>query len=358
MRAFNAAAALLILIAFSSRPTAAPAAAQTAPADRCRVDGRVTSGGVPLPGVSIGIRSGDDTRALTSSDVDGRYAIAFSPDQTYRLVLDFTGFTRVERAVTVGAPPCNESVDFQLALAPGNATPTAEAPARRQGPLPERRTASAGAASPTARGAQRFQTLNVQGDANALSVADAAPADDREIAALVPPGFGIESAQADAIAINGSGGATSLNRGFMNERLQAIDRGQLDPATGQLAQGAGFGDGAGALGSGGPGAGFGGRGGGPGGGRGGPGAFVLGGRGVRGQRPYQGSTTYTFGGSALDNPPFQLRPSPRSKTRSPRLRRIREEPRSPIRTTSAKSSPESNGTSPLITSSAFRARTR
>ena len=35
---------------------------------------------------------------------------------------------------------------------------------------------------------------------------------------------------------------------------------------------------------------------------------MLGGRGARGQSPYQGSTTYTFGGSALDRPPYQLRP--------------------------------------------------
>src|SRR5439155_7155739 len=52
-----------------------------------------------------------------------------------------------------------------------------------------------------------------------------------------------------------------------------------------------------------PGAPFGGRGGGPGGGRG----FVLGGRGFRGQNAYQGSITYTFGGSALDTAPYQLR---------------------------------------------------
>jgi len=34
---------------------------------------------------------------------------------------------------------------------------------------------------------------------------------------------------------------------------------------------------------------------------------VLGGRGARGQSPYQGSTTYTFGGSAVNTPPYQLR---------------------------------------------------
>ena len=35
---------------------------------------------------------------------------------------------------------------------------------------------------------------------------------------------------------------------------------------------------------------------------------MLGGRGARAQSPYQGSATYTFGGSALDTPPYQLRP--------------------------------------------------
>jgi hypothetical protein len=35
---------------------------------------------------------------------------------------------------------------------------------------------------------------------------------------------------------------------------------------------------------------------------------VLGGRGARGQSPYQGSMTYSFGGSALNTAPYQLRP--------------------------------------------------
>jgi VWFA-related protein len=38
------------------------------------------------------------------------------------------------------------------------------------------------------------------------------------------------------------------------------------------------------------------------------GGFVLGGRGARGQQPYQGSVTYTFGGSVFDAAPYQLRP--------------------------------------------------
>jgi hypothetical protein len=35
---------------------------------------------------------------------------------------------------------------------------------------------------------------------------------------------------------------------------------------------------------------------------------VLGGRAARAQNPYQGSAAYTFGGSTLDSPPYQLRP--------------------------------------------------
>ena len=101
----------------------------------------------------------------------------------------------------------------------------------------------------------------------------------------------------------------------MNDRSQAIGLGQFDPATGQFA--AGFGPGGGQVlaavaasaGRGDrrsrrPGSIGGGRGGGPG----GRGAFVLGGRGARGQSPYQGSTTYTFGGSALDSRPISCGP--------------------------------------------------
>src|SRR5262249_49366503 len=147
--------------------------------------------------------------------------------------------------------------------------------------------------------------LNVQGDANAAAAIDGTAGDEREAAALLPAGFAMDAAQGEAIAVTGSTNATSLNRGMMNERLQAIEAGQLDPATGQLAEGCGP-RGPGGFGPGGP-NGFDGRGG-PGGGRGGPG-FFLGGRGARGQNAYSGSTSYTFGGSALDTPPYQVNPN-------------------------------------------------
>jgi hypothetical protein len=46
----------------------------------CRITGRVTSGDQPLPGVSILIRADDGVKAATSTDLDGRYTIAFAPN--------------------------------------------------------------------------------------------------------------------------------------------------------------------------------------------------------------------------------------------------------------------------------------
>src|SRR5262249_33072904 len=137
------------------------------------------------------------------------------------------------------------------------------------------------------------------------------PTESDEITRLLPAGFSADAVQGEAIAINGSGDAASLDRGLMNDRQRAINLGQFDPATGQFAEGfapAGgrgpFGPGIGVGGPGGPAFGPGGPGGGPF----GRGGFVLAGRGARAQNPYQGSVNYTFGGSVLDTPPYQLRP--------------------------------------------------
>src|SRR5579885_1605795 len=84
----------------------------------CHVTGRVTSGNVPLPGVSIVVRTGDQIKAATSSDIDGRYTLMFGPSATYHLTADLTAFTTAMRDVTLGSVPCDTTVDFQLALAP------------------------------------------------------------------------------------------------------------------------------------------------------------------------------------------------------------------------------------------------
>ena len=272
----------------------APAPQQTEPnlstSRSCRVEGHITSGRDALPGVSVVAHAdaaGDVLKAATSTDTDGKFSILFAPNATYRLTADLTAFSSAERTLTLGAPPCDTSVDFQLSLRP--------------------RRGNAGRAG---QGAQGFQTLAVQADANAEATLGSIPQDEAaEAARLLPAGFSLQNTQGDAVTISGSNDATSLDRGLLNDRIQAIALGQFDPATGQFAQGFGpqAGQGFGAD-LGGPGAAgqFGGRGGGPGGGRGG---FFLGGRAARGQSPYQGTATYTFGGSALNTAPYQINPS-------------------------------------------------
>src|SRR5262245_40891124 len=92
---------------------------QTSQSPRCRLDGRVVSAGAPLPGVSLVVRVGDVVKAATSSDLDGRYVILFAPGATYRMSVELTGFALVEREFTFGAPPCDQTVDFQLSLTRG-----------------------------------------------------------------------------------------------------------------------------------------------------------------------------------------------------------------------------------------------
>src|SRR4029079_7739110 len=72
----------------SSTPTAAP---------RCRVEGHVRSGNVPLPGASVNVQAGDTVKVATSTDADGKFTITFPPQVTYRIAAELTAFTRVER---------------------------------------------------------------------------------------------------------------------------------------------------------------------------------------------------------------------------------------------------------------------
>ena len=142
--------------ASAAGPAQQPAVPQTS---SCRVEGRVTSGRDPLPGVSITVRAGDALKAATSTDLDGKYTILFAPNATYRITSDLTGFTAVDRALTLGPPPCDTSADFQLAVQ--RRVPTAEA---GQAGRPGR--AGQNAASGRGRGGRGagFQTLQVQGE--------------------------------------------------------------------------------------------------------------------------------------------------------------------------------------------------
>jgi hypothetical protein len=303
-------------------------AQQGAASGACRISGRATSGATPLPGVTVIVKSDDVVKGATSTDLDGTYHVNV-PAGTYHLSAELTGFAHVDRDLSVSDSACAQTVDLQLALAPRQPVARPAAPAGQTaaantngaGGRSDQPTTTAGGrgAASGANGAaggrgQRFETLAVQTQAGAAAGLEVNPPD-REAegaALLLPPGFSTEG-PTQAVAI--SGNMASLDRGMLNDRLEAIGRGEFDPATGEFAQG--FGPGTGGFGGpGGPGGpgGFGGRGG-PGGfggeggrgGPGGPGGFVLGGRGGR-QNTYSFASNYTFGGSVLDSAPYQLHP--------------------------------------------------
>ncbi len=286
----------------------------------CRVSGHALSGAAPLPGVSVMVKSAGAVKAATSTDPDGTYRVALTFG-TYDLSAELTGFTSVSRSITVAATPCDQTIDFQLTLAPrvpvAAAQPNTTQPSSPASPTPGRgappqQSAAGGPAANGARG-QRFETLNVQTQEGASAAVENTESTDAAARLLLPPGFSTEG-PTEAVAINGN--MANLDRGMMADRLDAIGRGEFNPVTGEFGQG--FGPG----GRGFDGQGFGGRGqfGGPGGGPGGPGGrggpggpgggrgdFVLGGRG-RGQSTYNVQSNYSFGGSALDSAPYELRP--------------------------------------------------
>ncbi|HXG69511.1 MAG TPA: TonB-dependent receptor, partial [Gemmatimonadaceae bacterium] len=246
----------------------------------CRLTGRASHGSAPLPGVSLVALARGTVVATTSTDPDGSYQITIAPG-TYLVKAELTGFTAFESTVNLDAEPCAQTLQIQLALAP-----------RTPRPPVTPRTATQAAGS-------RFETLNVQQQGSGAA-ADV-PGSEREAASaaalLLPPGFSTD-APTESLAVTGT--MASLDRGMMGDRLEAIGRGEFDPANGEFAPGFGRGG----AGQGGPG-GFGGQGG-RGEGRGAGAGFALGGRGVR-QNAYNAQATYNYGGSALDASPYLLR---------------------------------------------------
>jgi hypothetical protein len=251
---------------------------QPSPAGSCQVTGRAVAGTVPLPGVAVLVRVGGAVKAATSTDTDGTYRLLVTAG-TYDVSAELTGFDPVAKPLTIAeaATPCTQAVDFQLSLAPRvPRTPAGSAAAPRPASAAVLQGRGLPPSADAAAVAQRFATLNVETQAAAAAGIEDAP--DNAARLLLPPGFSTEG-PTQALAVNGS--MASLDRGMLNDRLEAIGRGEFNPATGEF--GDGFGPGGrggfgGPGGQGGPG-GFGGGRGGPGGGEGGPGGFVLGGRG-------------------------------------------------------------------------------
>jgi hypothetical protein len=322
----------------AQQPGAGSAGASPSSARSCRVAGRVVSGGLPLPGVSVSALAGEKPSAISASDVDGSFAVPLAPG-TYRLRFELTAFVPVERDLVVSQPPCDQNVEIALVLvskAPASLLASAPKPTNPPAPVAAPATPPAIAdAAPRGRGGSgagrqggapqglRFQTLTVQqaaGEAvNAVVDADPLTFDRASdpAARLLPAGFSLD-APIDSITVNGT--MVEVDRGQLNDRLQALVRGDFSLADAPFGPG-GLGGPAGQIAAGlfggtGPFAGGGGRGDGPG-RAGGDGRAVeaiaaLAGR-VGGANRLQTSANYTLGGSFLDAPPYPLRNQAQSR---------------------------------------------
>lgn len=178
-------------------------AQQSASGAGCRISGRAANTGRPLPGVSIVAEATGAVKAATSTDPDGTYHLALPPG-TYRLSAQLTGFTSIERALTVESTRCDQTIDLPLTLAPrgrpATAVPAQTPATRAPGSTPPGAasgTPSRGnqpASGATANG-QRFERLAVQTQVPAQNL-DVTPAErdspDAAARLLLPPGFSTE----------------------------------------------------------------------------------------------------------------------------------------------------------------------
>ena len=101
-------------------------AQQASPA--CRVSGRITAAGSPLPGVAITARSAGHAAHVTASEVDGRFQLAL-PSGSYTARIELTGFTPVERDFVMSEPCAEQTLDVQLSLTPRTPRTAATDPA-------------------------------------------------------------------------------------------------------------------------------------------------------------------------------------------------------------------------------------
>lgn len=269
-----------------------------------RLHGRVKSGAIPLPGVTITAQNTlTGKRYSTTTDVTGAWSLAIPQNGRYVIRTQFAAFAQGAQEAVLNASSHEQTVDFQLMLA------------SRAAQQEQREDAQAGQISQairqlTANGAQSLNLMNaLSGDIDTQGGAAG------ESGAALPSAAGNADFSDQSVAISGQSGAVSPLAGVDMDRLRdAIEtmRAQSGinvdgvPGGGGLFGGGGFGGGFGPGGFGG----FGGRG-----GRGGFG----GGRGnFRGFNPGQphGAIFWMGSNSALNAEPFSLHGQPQEQPAS------------------------------------------
>jgi hypothetical protein len=294
------------VVGMAQTPAAAPAAQGTAAvpvvaaaAQGGTIEGRVVAGvvgkggGVPLPGVAItAMNSLTGKKFATTTDIDGKYAMAIPRNGRYVVRAELAGFAEATAEVVLngvevqaanqGITIVPKATDFGLQLASRVAAEEAKQTSGGSG---------------LGAGVQGL-SLSAGGD-----VADATTGT-RNAGAAMPTMSGIGDGAADSVTVQGEAGSTNGMANFSEDeiRQRVQDAVAQARASGMLPQGGGDPTNAimGALGGmmGGPGGGFGGGRGGRGGGGGG-----FGSGGFRNFNPSQphGSVFYQGANGALDS---------------------------------------------------------
>lgn len=118
--------ALLAVASIVSLAIEARATTQSGETVPCVVAGAIRSGDDPLPGVSLRAASTTDTLsapALSSTRADGSYRLPLRPDVPYRIIASLPGFVEVSRDVVVPGGDCTARVDIAMTLADPAAPP-------------------------------------------------------------------------------------------------------------------------------------------------------------------------------------------------------------------------------------------
>ena len=276
--------------------TAQPASSASSTPDSCEITGRVTTGNVPLPGVAItAANSLTGKKSVTSTELDGSYALTVGPKGRFVVRAEFAGFQTATSEVIVNTANCHPVVNLPMTLL----SRVQRTPTTQQGiATGDDEEAAIGSGQGTSITAQRgFQNLGLNMDAGGAGTAPSSSGTGEISAAGMPPSSFVNEGATESVAVSANNNAAQSNEGMFNPGDMRMGDGGFGGQGGP--GGGGF--------RGGPG-GFGGGGGGRG------GVFMLGGR--RGRFNFNqphGSIFYTLGDSAFDAKPFSLTGQPIAK---------------------------------------------
>lgn len=279
--------------------------AQTAPVT-CDISGKVTSGGAPLPGVTISAANSlTGKKFLSSSDLDGTFLLSVGGRGRYVVRAELAAFAPATQEVVINPENCHPRVELSLTLLSRmQAAPTQEG--------------SSGQQMATMMAARGFQNLGLNSDPTAFAsegqgeTTNGFGTTDSAQQGMPPAAFAQEGAT-ESVSLSGNqaqsnefmfGGNDEALRERIQEMRDRAQRGELGPGDNVQIMGRG---------GRGPGGGFAG-GGGPMGGPGSPGIMIMGGRMGRFNvnRPH-GSLFYSMGDSDFDAAPYSLTGQPTAK---------------------------------------------